>query len=89
MTLYLNHVAFSKMRLAQGCRRLLQPHFFRRALVGCSIPADPPVPLEGGERKESFRELYELPPVVIQNMERQGLIYPTEIQRKVFNAELY
>lgn len=43
---------------------------------------------DGSEKLSTLGELYHLPPSVTENLDRQGLVYPTEIQKKVLGFEV-
>ena len=62
-------------------RRLLRGRPLRRSLVDDLSAAS--LSSAYDDASPSFSELYNLPHVVARNMENQGLVYPTEIQKKV------
>lgn len=68
--------------------RFSLPSFFFRSLVAeSSVKVDDPFSCPDSE-VPSFSELYSLPSIVIDNLREQGLVYPTEIQRKVLTVDV-
>jgi hypothetical protein len=80
-TLYPIHVALAEMSVpVKRVKHLLRTPFW--GFLVRAVSSIPPSSLSHAA-PPSFSELYGLPPIVVKNMEKHGLVHPTEIQKKV------
>ena len=71
-----------------GMRHLLVFPGLKRLFFSRTLASDLSVSLQAPEceKQPTFSDLFQLPPLVVSNLDKQGLVYPTEIQNKVIQS---